>query len=103
MAEAPKQAGQTQKRKIPKGRHRSAFKRQRQNLKRFARNRSIRSELKTVARNVRDAVIKKNKELAQSSLRLAMSAFAKAGARNKVHPQHASRHIARLSSLVQSL
>ncbi|MBI2982510.1 MAG: 30S ribosomal protein S20 [Deltaproteobacteria bacterium] len=103
MAEAPKKAGQAAKRRLPKGRHRSAFKRQRQNLKRFAQNRSIRSELKTVARNVRDAVIKKNKDLAQSALRLAMSAFAKAGARNKVHPRHASRLISRLSSLVQGL
>lgn len=103
MAEAAKQAGQVKKRPLPKGRHRSAFKRQRQNLKRALRNQPVISGLKTISRKVKEAVQQKSQEKAKELLKEAMSLFSKAASRRKVHPRHASRHIARLSSLVQGL
>ncbi|MBI2082821.1 MAG: 30S ribosomal protein S20 [Deltaproteobacteria bacterium] len=103
MAEAPKKAGQAAKRRLPKGRHRSTIKRQRQNLKRALQNQSVSSALKTIARKVRDAVRQKSQEKAKQFLKEAMSLYSKAAGKGVVHARHASRHIARLSSLVQGL
>jgi small subunit ribosomal protein S20 len=96
----PEEKPGQKKRRYPKGRHLSAFKRQRQNVRRASRNRLVRSRLKTIAKKVRAAVAKKDKGTAQESLKVAMSLYAKAASKGVVHAAHASRHISRLSSLV---
>jgi len=88
-------------RKIPKGRHISAFKRQRQNLKRAARNASALSPLKTFMKKIRASG--KDRKSAEALLRQTVSLLHKAGRRGLIHPRAASRNIARLSSFVHRL
>jgi len=98
MAETP---GGAKKRKLIKGRHISAIKRHRQNVKRADRNHLVISQLKSVAKKVRAAVGQKDAATVQGALREAMSAFAKAEAKGVIHKKTASRRISRLSQLVQ--
>ncbi len=100
MAEAQ---GAAKKRKLVKGRHRSAIKRQRQNLKRAARNQTVLSLVKSTVKKVQTAVAKKDKKLAEQTLRLANSLLFKVAHRGVIHHRNAARRLARLSSLVNSL
>lgn len=94
--------GEAKKRKLVKGRHASAIKRHRQSLKRAARNQTAFSSLKTSMKKVRQAVLSKDGKAAGELLKAAMSSLHKAASRGIIHPRNASRHIARLSSLVNS-
>ena len=98
MAEAGKK-----KRAIPKGRHPSQFKRERQNVKRQARNISLKSALRTAIKNVRQAVSQKKKDKAQELLKAASKALQKAASKGIIHARNAARHISRLSTSVHSL
>ena len=101
MAEA--KTGTAKKRKLVKGRHRSAIKRQRQSVKREAKNRGVHSNLRTAVKKVQQAVTQKNKELADQTLRLAASLLHKAGNKGIIHHRNAARHVARLASLVSAI
>lgn len=103
MAEQKKPAGEAKKRKLVKGRHRSAIKRQRQNLKRAAANLGVRSRIKGTIKKVLSAAQNKDKNLAQTLLREANSLLFKAARKQIIHPRNAARHLAKLSSLVHSL
>lgn len=94
---------EAKKRKLVKGRHRSAIKRHRQNLKRQERNLAVVTLLKTVSKRIHHAIQKKDAALAKEALRFAMSTFDKAAAKGVVRRENASRHIARLSKLVHQL
>lgn len=94
---------EAKKRKLIKGRHHSAIKRHRQSLKRATRNQSVHSAVKTAMKKVHQAVVSKNANLAQSSLRTAMSLLHHAASQGIIHHRNASRHVARLSSLVAGL
>ena len=74
--------------------HKSAQKRNRQNIKIRLRNRSARSTVRTVATNIKTAKDKKE------ALRLAQSALAKAATKGLVHKKNAARKIARLARSV---
>lgn len=100
---ADEKAGEGKKRKVPKGRHMSAIKRDRQNVKRRAANSMVRASLRTAIKRVVDAVKKKDIAAAKSLLPLAVSKLTKAGRKGMVHKGHASRHIGRLSAMVSKL
>ena len=78
------------KKKIGKGRHRSAIKRERQNEKRRTRNKSTRSTLRTAIKAARTNPTAEN-------LKTATSLLAKAGRKSLVHHRKASRLTSRLT------
>lgn len=83
--------------------HKSAFKRQRQDEKKRARNVHIRSTLKTVVKRVRLAVEAKDVEKARTALAEAIPAINKAKSKGMIHGNTASRKVSRLTRLVNSL
>jgi small subunit ribosomal protein S20 len=83
--------------------HKSAEKRNRQELKRFERNRVIKASVKTGIRTVREAVGNKNNEAAGSTLAKVAPAIAKAAAKGVIHKKNAARRISRLTKLVNAV
>ena len=84
-------------------RHKSAIKRQRQDVKRTERNKSVKSMLKTLAKKVEQAAAAKNADTAKEALVKAMKAFDKAASSGILHKSTASRKISRLSSRVNKI
>jgi len=82
--------------------HKSSIKRARQSIKRHQRNKAILHGAKTVTKKVKAAVAGNNPELAQSLLREATSALAKAVTKGTLHRKTASRKISRLTISVNS-
>ena len=78
----------------------SAVKRHKQSLKRRARNRHVRSTVKSAVKEVR-AGIAENSEKAAELLRNAASVIARAGSKGVLHKKTASRKIARLAKAVR--
>lgn len=79
----------------------SEEKRYQQSVKRHDRNQSVKSRLKTTIKKVITATAAQDPAAAGAELRLAMSALQKAGRKRILHPNTASRRVARLSRLVQ--
>ncbi len=77
--------------------NKSARKRERQNLKRRARNKSVISALKTQMKKVRTAITAKDQEKAKNELIKAESLLDKAASKGIIHKNKASRHKSRLS------
>ena len=77
--------------------HPSAQKRHRQNLKRQARNRAIKTRMRSSAKLALDAIEGSDKEAAAKSLREAMRVLHKAASKGTIKRNAASRKIARLS------
>lgn len=80
--------------------NKSARKRERQNLKRRARNKSTITALRTQMKKVRTAITAKDPEKAKSELIKAESMLHKAASKGIIHKNKASRHISRLSKQV---
>jgi small subunit ribosomal protein S20 len=78
----------------------SEEKRHVQNVKRHARNQSVKSRIKTEMKKVATAVASGDAATAEVQLRTAMSTIQKAGRKRILHPNTAARRIARLSRLV---
>jgi small subunit ribosomal protein S20 len=89
--------------KLPKGRHASQIKRQRQTLKRTRRNSLLRSDVRTYITKVREAVSKKDAKLAQETLLAAVRKINKAVSKGIFHANNGSRKISRLAKLVGGL
>lgn len=83
--------------------HISAIKRDRQNKKRQTQNRYWKSRVRAVSKSVLEAVEKKDKKAAQTSLVAAMKDIDKASGKKVIHTNTASRKIARLSKAVAAL
>lgn len=83
--------------------HKSAAKRNRQNAIRNARNTHIRSTMRTLVKQVREAVAAGDQEAAQSSLAKAVPYIDKTAAKGVIHKATASRKISRLTKLVNTL
>ncbi|OGQ26659.1 MAG: 30S ribosomal protein S20 [Deltaproteobacteria bacterium RIFCSPLOWO2_02_FULL_50_16] len=98
MAEAP-----IKKKKLVKGRHLSAIKRQRQEIKRTAFNVSRKSAIRTSTKNVLAAIQKNDKKSAIEALKTVSSLLQKASRHRRLHPKTASRKIGRLSRKVAAL
>ncbi len=80
--------------------HKSAKKRARQNLKRRARNRGMRSALRTATKAVRTALEQGEADQAAARLRVAERQIRKAATRGALSKKQASRSISRLAKAV---
>lgn len=80
----------------------SAIKRHKQSLKRRARNRHVRSSVKSAIKDVRSALETGSGEEAGKALSKAASVIARAGSKGVFHRKNVSRKVARLSRAVQN-
>ena len=83
--------------------HKSAIKRARQNENRRLRNKSVKTRVKNIVRNVRLAVNEKTKEEALKELDIAKSVIDRAAKKGVIHRKTASRKISRLSKHVNAI
>lgn len=81
----------------------SAKKRILVNRTRAARNKSIRSAVKTSIKKVEAAVGQKDKAAAESALTAATATISKAASKGVYHKNNASRKISRLAKAVNSI
>lgn len=81
----------------------SAKKRILVNQTKAARNKSIRSAVKTSIKKVEVAVAKKDKEAAQVALVEAISTISKATAKGVYHKNNCARKVSRLTKAVNSI
>jgi len=80
----------------------SAAKRLRQNQAHRARNRSIKSAVRTQMRNVREAVQAGDVDKAEEQFRLTAQALDKAAGKNVIHRNTAARLKSRLQSRIKT-
>ncbi len=78
----------------------SAIKRHKQSLKRRARNRHVRSSVKSAIKEVRSVLEKKNGEEAGKVLSKAVAVLSRAGSKGVLHRKNVARKVARLSRAV---
>lgn len=83
--------------------HKSALKRIKQNEKKNARNKHVRSTLKTFIKRVREAVAGKDAAVAKEALAAAIPVIDGAASKGVIHSSNASRNVSRLMKLVNSL
>lgn len=83
--------------------HKSAAKRNKQNAVRNARNNHIRSTMRTLVKNVREAVASGDQAAAQNALEKAVPYIDKTATKGVIHKATASRKISRLTKLVNTL
>lgn len=83
--------------------HKSAIKRDRQSKVRYARNKSVRSKVKTAIKKVETAIAEKSYDKAKGALASAIPIIDKAVSKNVIHRNTASRNISRLSKQVHAL
>ena len=82
--------------------HKSALKRARQNEDRRLRNKSTKTRIKNVVKNVRQVVAGQVESDAVSELNKAKSAIDKAAKKGVIHPNTAARKISRLTKQVNA-
>jgi len=80
----------------------SAKKRLKQNKEHRARNRSVRSNMRTHIRKVREAVAAGNIEEAEQVYRLTAKRLDRAGSSRLIHPNKAARLKSRLQKLIRN-
>jgi small subunit ribosomal protein S20 len=80
--------------------HKSALKRNRQNLKKNERNKGFRTLVRTLSKKVRTEADAGNKEQAEKELKAAVKVIAKVGGKGILHARAASRKISGLTRLV---
>ncbi len=83
--------------------NKSAIKRTRQTETKTIRNRSIKSEIKTLIKNIDAAVANEDVEGAKTALKKAIIAIDKSAQKGVVHKSTASRKVSRLTKLVNSV
>ena len=83
--------------------HKSALKRARQNEVRRIRNKSTKTRIKNIVKDVRLDVREKSKESALTKLDTAKSIIDKAAKKGVIHKKTASRKISRLSKNVNAI
>ena len=83
--------------------HKSAIKRIKQNEVRNARNRHVRSNLRTFIKRVREAVATKDATAARAALQAAIPVIDKAATKGVIHSSNASRSVSRLTRLVNTV
>lgn len=83
--------------------HKSAAKRHRQSEVRKARNIHVRSTMRNLVKQVREAVIAGDKEAAQATFEKAVPYISKSSTKGVIHKATASRKISRLTKLVNTL
>jgi small subunit ribosomal protein S20 len=88
-------------RSYPLANHKSALKRAGQNEIRRMRNRSVRSRVKTVVKQVRQAVASEAGESISADLKAAQATIDKAVKKGVLHKRTGARKVARLARLAQ--
>lgn len=83
--------------------HKSAIKRHKQSLKRAARNRSRRTRVKNVIKDVRAAVAGEDLTTAEKALSKANSVLGRVAAKGTIHWKTAARKMSRLAKSVNKL
>jgi small subunit ribosomal protein S20 len=83
--------------------HKSAIKRARQNEIRRIRNRAVKTRVKSVVKNVRQAAAEGSGEPLDAQLKQAQSAIDKAAKKGVIHKRTAARKVARLAKLTRSV
>jgi small subunit ribosomal protein S20 len=83
--------------------HKSALKRIKQNKVKNARNKHVRSTLRTFVKRVREAVDGKDLAAAKDALAAAIPVIDKAATKGVIHKENASRNVSRLTRLVNTL
>lgn len=83
--------------------HKSAIKRHKQSIKRAMRNKSQRSRVKNVIKDVRVAIEGEDKALADKALHTATSVLGKATTKGAIHWKTAARKISRLARSVNKM
>ena len=84
-------------------RHLSAEKRNRQNKKRRLRNQSRKTRVKSVVREVRQALVQGQGEEAQAALQRAVPVIARVAGKGALHWRAAARKVSRLTRQVNAL
>ena len=83
--------------------YKSAIKRARQNEKRRLRNKSSKTRIKNIVKDVRLAVSEQSNEAALTKLDIAKSIIDNAAKKGVIHRKTASRKISRLSRLINTI
>jgi small subunit ribosomal protein S20 len=83
--------------------HKSALKRAGQNQARRLRNRTVKTRVKNVVKKVRQAAAQNSVEDTGGNLKIAQAAIDKAAKKGVLHKRTASRKIARLAKLAQTV
>lgn len=83
--------------------HKSAEKRARQNEKRRVRNKAVKTRIKHITKEVRQASGEASKDEALAKLKTAQSIVDKALKKGVIHKKTAARKISRLSRLVNTI
>ena len=83
--------------------HKSAIKRARQNEVRRLRNKSVKTKIKNVIKDLRLSVSETSKEETLKKLDMAKSSIDRAAQKGVIHKKTASRKISRLSKLVNTI
>ena len=83
--------------------HKSALKRARQNEQRRIRNKTTKTKVKNIVKDVRLAAGKESNETVLNKLNQAQSIIDKGAKKGVIHKKNASRKISRLAGLVKSI
>ncbi|MFU8818437.1 MAG: 30S ribosomal protein S20 [Desulfurivibrio sp.] len=83
--------------------HKSAMKRNRQNVARRERNRANRTKIKTLVRRVNEAASGDSPEQAREALQVAVPMLDRAANKGVIHRNTAARRVSRLSRRVNAL
>jgi small subunit ribosomal protein S20 len=83
--------------------HKSALKRARQNEDRRLRNKSVKTSVKNMVKEVRLVADESSKEAGMKKLDMAKSKIDKAAKKGVIHKKTASRKISRLSKLINAI
>ena len=81
--------------------HKSAIKRARQNELRHLRNKSVKSRIKTIVKDIRSAAGTSSEDMS-AKINAAQSAIDKASKKSVIHKRTAARKISRLTKLANS-
>ena len=82
--------------------HKSAIKRTRQNELRRLRNKSVKTRIKTIVKDVRSSAEETSGEDMSAKISAVQSAFDKASKKGVIHKRTAARKISRLTKLTNS-
>ncbi len=83
--------------------HKSALKRARQNEDRRMRNKSTKTRVKSVIKDIRAAAAQPSGQDLTADLNIAKSVIDKASKKGCIHPNTAARKISRMSKLLNSM
>lgn len=82
--------------------HKSAEKRDRQNVKHLERNRAVKASVKTAIKAAKETIGANNSETAAAALAKVIPLIARAAAKGTIHKNNAARKISRLTKLTNA-